>query len=75
MLSSQSLTHQEVGWSDFNSRIDELLQRNVKLRKVNDLISLDKLRGFLATIHYRRAFLEWREEKRRAEANGRSAAL
>ena len=54
-------------------RLDDLLARREKTERVTDLVNLDKVRGLLRTIYWRRRFLVSRDERRRtlnAEAHG-----
>jgi hypothetical protein len=56
-----------------NCRLDDLLARREKTERVTDLVNLDRVRGLLRTIYWRRRFLVSREERRRtlnAEARG-----
>lgn len=45
-------------------RVDELLVRRAKLERVHDLVSLDRVRGLIRTIYWRRRFLAQQEERR-----------
>lgn len=49
-------------------QVDELLVRRAKMERVDDLVNLDRVRGLLRTIYWRRKFQEYREEKARAAA-------
>ncbi|OCF43572.1 high-affinity cell membrane calcium channel [Kwoniella heveanensis CBS 569] len=54
-------------------QLDDLLVRRAKTERVTDLVSLDRVRGLLRTIYWRRRFLAGREERRRqlnAESEG-----
>lgn len=54
-------------------RLDDLLVRREKTERVTDLVNLDRVRGLLRTIYWRRRFLARRDERRRtlnAEAEG-----
>ena len=54
-------------------RLDDLLVRREKTDRVTDLVNLDRVRGLLKTIYWRRRFLAYRDERRRtlnAEAMG-----
>lgn len=56
-----------------DGRLDDLLVRREKTEKVTDLVNLDRVRGLLRTIYWRRRFLARRDERRRtlnAEAEG-----
>lgn len=54
-------------------RVDELLVRRAKLERVHDLVSLDRVRGLIRTIYWRRRFLAHQDEQRakQREAQGR----
>lgn len=54
-------------------RVDELLVRRAKLERVHDLVSLDRVRGLIRTIYWRRRFLAHQDEQRakQREAEGR----
>lgn len=45
-------------------RVDELLVRRAKLERVHDLVSLDRVRGLIRTIYWRRRFMAHLEAKR-----------
>jgi hypothetical protein len=45
-------------------RVDELLVRRAKLERVHDLVSLDRVRGLIRTIYWRRRFVAHQEERR-----------
>ncbi|BEI83049.1 hypothetical protein CcaverHIS002_0309170 [Cutaneotrichosporon cavernicola] len=49
-------------------QVDELLVRREKMEQVNDLVNLDRVRGLLRAIYWRRKFQHYREEKARAAA-------
>lgn len=49
-------------------QVDELLIRRARMERVEDLVSLDRVRGLLRTIYWRRRFLRHRQEKRLFEA-------
>lgn len=52
-------------------RVDELLVRRAKLERVHDLVSLDRVRGLIRTLYWRRRFLAHQEEqhvRQRADA-------
>nr|XP_019045668.1 high-affinity cell membrane calcium channel [Kwoniella bestiolae CBS 10118]OCF24598.1 high-affinity cell membrane calcium channel [Kwoniella bestiolae CBS 10118] len=54
-------------------QLDDLLVRRAKTERVTDLVNLDRVRGLLRTIYWRRRFLASRDERRRtlnAEAEG-----
>ncbi|KAK8858595.1 hypothetical protein IAR55_002824 [Kwoniella newhampshirensis] len=54
-------------------QLDDLLVRRAKTERVTDLVNLDRVRGLLRTIYWRRRFLNSRDERRRtlnAEADG-----
>ncbi|ORY24315.1 high-affinity cell membrane calcium channel [Naematelia encephala] len=54
-------------------QLDDLLVRRAKTDRVTDLVNLDRVRGLLRTIYWRRRFLASRDERRRtlnAEAEG-----
>lgn len=51
-------------------RLDELLQRQARTRRVEDVVHLDRVRGLLRTIHWRKKFLRHMEELRRKDAEG-----
>lgn len=54
-------------------RLDDLLIRREKTERVTDLVNLDRVRGLLRTIYWRRRFLASRDERRRtlnAQAEG-----
>ncbi|KAL7424030.1 calcium channel protein [Cryptotrichosporon argae] len=48
--------------------LDDLLVRRAKTERVTDLVNLDRVRGLLRTIYWRRRFLAARDEKRRTLA-------
>jgi hypothetical protein len=50
-------------------RVDELLVRRAKVERVEDLVNLDRVRGLLRTIYWRRRFLRVHDEKRMLEAH------
>lgn len=55
------------------SSLEDLLVRRQKTDRVTDLVNLDRVRGLLRTVYWRRRFLKGREELRRtlnAEASG-----
>lgn len=59
--------------ADLGIRLDELLARRAKTERVTDLVNLDRVRGLLRTVYWRRRFLASRDVKRRtlnAEAEG-----
>ena len=45
-------------------QVDELLVRRAKMERVEDLVNLDRVRGLLRTIYWRRRFLRSRLESR-----------
>ncbi|WWD18487.1 hypothetical protein CI109_102939 [Kwoniella shandongensis] len=54
-------------------QLDDLLVRRAKTERVTDLVNLDRVRGLLRTIYWRRRFLATRDERKRtlnAEAEG-----
>ena len=58
---------------DIHFRLDDLLMRRAKIERVTDLVNLDRVRGLLRTVYWRRRFLTSRDERRRilnAEAEG-----
>ena len=52
-------------WTDGDSRLQDLLARREKTDRVTDLVNLDRVRGLLRTVYWRRRFLAARDEKRR----------
>lgn len=62
------LAHYRLRQDDGALQVEELLQRQEKMRRVDDLVSLDKVRGLLSTMHYRKRFLDHRRSKH-AEQN------
>lgn len=62
-----------MGFALLIVRLDDLLARREKTERVTDLVNLDRVRGLLRTIYWRRRFLRSRDERRRilnAEAQG-----
>ena len=54
-------------------RLDDLLMRRARTERVTDLVNLDRVRGLLRTVYWRRKFLASRDDRRRtlnAEAEG-----
>ena len=54
-------------------RLNDLLVRRARTERVTDLVNLDRVRGLLRTIYWRRRFLASRDERSRtlnAEAEG-----
>ncbi|WWC88695.1 uncharacterized protein L201_003608 [Kwoniella dendrophila CBS 6074] len=54
-------------------QLDDLLVRRAKNERVTDLVNLDRVRGLLRTIYWRRRFLAGRDDRKRtlnAEAEG-----
>lgn len=51
-------------------RIEDLLQWKAKEQRVNDLVSLDRVRGLLQTIFWRKRFLDHRVAVRAADNTG-----
>lgn len=54
-------------------RLDDLLLRRAKTERVTDLVNLDRVRGLLRTIYWRKRFLATRDARKltlNAEAEG-----
>lgn len=53
-------------------RLEDLLARRAKTERVTDLVNLDRVRGLLRTVYWRRRYLQMQDERRRAlnEAQG-----
>ena len=59
--------------SRLTHRLDDLLVRREKTDRVTDLVNLDRVRGLLRTVYWRKRFLVSRDERRRtlnAQAEG-----
>lgn len=55
------------------SRLDDLIARRAKLERIDDLVNLDRVRGLLKTVYWRRRFIQHRDQQKRtlnAEADG-----
>lgn len=59
----------------FQTRLEDLLQQKAKSQRVDDLVRLDRVRGLLRTIFWRRRFLAERAALRQAEVNGTSSII
>ncbi|WWC62542.1 uncharacterized protein I303_105138 [Kwoniella dejecticola CBS 10117] len=67
------LSHYKLIDDEKALQLDDLLVRRAKTERVTDLVNLDRVRGLLRTIYWRRRFLASRDERRRtlnAEAEG-----
>jgi hypothetical protein len=54
-------------------RLDDLIARRAKLERIDDLVNLDRVRGLLKTVYWRRRFIQHRDQQKRtlnAEADG-----
>ncbi|TXT15853.1 hypothetical protein VHUM_00356 [Vanrija humicola] len=59
------LAHYKLINDDEALQVKDLLERRAKLERVDDLVNLDRVRGLLRTIYWRRRFLKQRNEKLR----------
>ncbi|WRT67795.1 uncharacterized protein IL334_004769 [Kwoniella shivajii] len=67
------LSHYKLIDDEKALQLDDLLVRRAKTERVTDLVNLDRVRGLLRTIYWRRRFLASRDERKRtlnAEAEG-----
>jgi hypothetical protein len=55
------LAHYKLRQDDGALQVEELLQRQEKMHRVDDLVSLERVRGVLATMYYRKQFLHYRK--------------
>ncbi|KAK4687032.1 voltage-dependent calcium channel, partial [Tremellales sp. Uapishka_1] len=67
------LSHYKLIDDEKALQLDDLLHRRAKTDRVTDLVNLDRVRGLLRTIYWRRKFLASRDDRMRtlnAEADG-----
>ncbi|KAH8919447.1 hypothetical protein BT69DRAFT_1246450 [Atractiella rhizophila] len=62
------LAHYKLIDDDNALRLEDLIKRRDEKERVEDLVSIDRVRGLLKTIYWRRRFLAMREEKRLQQA-------
>lgn len=46
-------------------RLDDLIARRARMERIRDLVNLDRVRGLLKTVYWRRRFVQHRDQKKR----------